>query len=226
MARLKMVITALRLSLMQPVRRDSKSIALLAVFSAMVAALEVFPIVGVTDLKLVPQVPGFTIDWTGIPIIVVLQGLGLVYSLISIIVMGIAIGYRNIVGAIFKVLAETLTVIGFYAGRSVVPQRFHNRRLHIIAGLLLAIPLRSLGMVLVNFELLPLFMGLPPDIAYEIGIILIPWNALQAVINVIGGVMLYNTIPRDLILQAGLGDARNIEIAEMSVEDDADAQAD
>ncbi|MHA1246453.1 MAG: hypothetical protein ACTSPE_03945 [Candidatus Thorarchaeota archaeon] len=226
MARLKTVITALRLSLRQSVRKDSKSIALLSVFSAMVAALEVFPIVGVTDLKLVPQVPSFTIDWTGIPIIVVLQGLGLVYSLISIIVMGIAIGYRNIVGAVFKVLAETLTVIGFYTGRSAVPQRFHNRRLHIIAGLLLAISLRSLGMVIVNLELLPLFVGLPSDIAYEIGIILIPWNALQAVINVIGGVLLYNTIPRDLILQAGLGDARNIESTEMSVEDDADAQMD
>ncbi|MGQ4871284.1 MAG: hypothetical protein ACP6IT_05555 [Candidatus Thorarchaeota archaeon] len=216
----------MRLSLRQSVRRDSKSIALLAVFSAMVTALEVFPIVGVTDLKLVPQVPSFTIDWTGIPIIVVLEGLGLVYSMISIMVMGIAIGYRNIMGAVFKVLAETLTVVGFYSGQSIVPQRFQQKRLDIILGLLLAVFLRSFGMVVVNSELLPLFVGLPSDIAYQIGVILIPWNALQAVINVVGGTMLYRAIPRELVLQAGLGDARNIETVEMPLEDDEAAKGD
>ncbi|MFX1417004.1 MAG: hypothetical protein ACFFC0_09335, partial [Promethearchaeota archaeon] len=58
-----------------PIRKDSKSIALLAVFVAMVVALEVYPILGVTDIG----IPGdFTIDWTGIPIVIVFLGLGIV----------------------------------------------------------------------------------------------------------------------------------------------------
>ncbi len=192
-------------------RRDSRSIALLAVFSAMTAMLEVFPIVGVTDLKVVPQFPYFTIDWTGIPIIFVAIGLGLVYSLITVCVMGVAIGYRNPIGATFKVAAETLTVLGFYIGGKIVSSRSGHQTVRFIVSLFLACLFRAAGMLLFNYVALPLFYGLPYDVALSVGVILFPWNALQSAINVIGGTVLYRAVPRDLALQAGLGEGNSIE---------------
>ncbi|MCF2137829.1 MAG: hypothetical protein K9W43_11410 [Candidatus Thorarchaeota archaeon] len=211
------------------VRHDSKSIALLSVFSAMVAALEIFPIVGITDLKLVPEVPSFTIDWTGIPIIFVLYGLGLVYSFVSIGIMGIAIGYRNPIGATFKVTAEALTVLGFFLGRAIIPNRFRSERVRIVSGLIVGAVFRAIGMLGVNALLLPVAYGLPVDLAVHIGIILIPWNILQATINIIGGLILFRAIPEDLALQAGLGEGQSIEemqIRELEQDDSSETMPD
>ena len=209
------------------IRRDSKSIAILAIFSAMVAMLELFPIVGITDLKLVPEVPGFTIDWTGIPIIFILIGLGLVYSFFSIAIMGVAIGYRNPIGAVFKVLAESITVIGYYVGRRIIPSRVASENVRLISGLVLAAILRAFGMVIVNMALLPVFYGLPVEVALNAGIILIPWNALQAAINVLGGTFLFRMVPKDLASQAGLGEGQGPterEIMELEEETEESSQ--
>jgi len=175
----------------------------------MTATLEIFPIVGITDLKLVPQFPFFTIDWTGIPIIIVLIGLGLVYSLVTVAVMGVAIGYRNPIGAAFKVTAEALTVVGFFFGQRVIPSRI-DRRVRLVTALVFACLFRALGMVLFNYYAMPLFYGLPYEQALQVGLGLLPWNALQAAINVVGGTALYRAIPRDLRLQAGLGEGNSV----------------
>ncbi len=173
--------------------------------------MEVFPIIGITDLKVVPEVPSFTLDWTGIPIIFITIGLGLVYSMVSIGVMGVAIGYRNPVGAVFKVAAESLTVIGYFIGRTLVPRRFRSEKTQLLLGLLLGSLLRAAGMVYVNVTLLPVLYGLPTDLAYSIGMILFPWNILQAAINIVGGTILYRTVPENLALQVGLGEGRSME---------------
>ncbi|MFW9844832.1 MAG: hypothetical protein ACFFEV_09670, partial [Candidatus Thorarchaeota archaeon] len=78
-------------------RTDSKSIALLAIFTSLVIALEIFPVVGITDIP----IPGlsFTVDWTGIPIMIVFLGLGVVFSYFPIVVMGVFIADRNFQGA-------------------------------------------------------------------------------------------------------------------------------
>ncbi|MHA1770541.1 MAG: hypothetical protein ACTSYL_03205 [Candidatus Thorarchaeota archaeon] len=210
------------------VRHDSKSIALISVFSAMVAALEIYPIVGITDFKLVPEVPSFTIDWTGIPIIFVLYGLGLVYSFVSIGIMGIAIGYRNPIGATFKVTAEALTVVGFFLGRAIIPNRFRSERVRLVSGLILGSVFRAIGMLGVNALLLPVAYGLPLDLAINIGVILIPWNILQAAINIIGGFMLFRVIPEDLAIEAGLGEGHSIDelqIRELEQDDSSETMS-
>jgi hypothetical protein len=73
-------------------RLDSKTVALIGVFSSIVVALEVFPINGITDFKFVPGGTPFTIDWTGIPIMIVFLGLGIISSLVTVGIMFVAIG--------------------------------------------------------------------------------------------------------------------------------------
>lgn len=188
------------------IRKDSKSIALLAVFTAMVVVLEIFPIVGVTDLKLVPTVPSFTIDWTGIPIFVVFLGLGIIFSIVTIAVMGVAIGYRNPFGAIFKMSAELLTVVGFIIGYLICKRMNIRGKRSLIIYAVFAMLWRAVGMYIVNLWLLPIFYGLPDTVAVTAATTLLPWNMLQAAINVMGGGILYYLIPENLALQAGLGD--------------------
>jgi riboflavin transporter FmnP len=190
----------------------SKKIAILAIFSAMAIMLEVFPILGITDLKLVPAVPSFTIDWTGIPLSFIFLGLGFTYSVVAVFAMGAAIGYRNPVGAVFKVASELLTLIGMLLGflihRKLTGKGMRTRQEQTKASLVLlgGSFLRMAGMYVVNIILLPLLVGLPSAVAITVSGILVPWNGLQAVINILGGFLIMKLIPEDLALQAELGD--------------------
>ncbi|UCE10799.1 MAG: hypothetical protein JSW61_02380 [Candidatus Thorarchaeota archaeon] len=190
-----------------PLRTDSRSIALLAIFSAMVIALEVFPIVGITDFKPVPTVPSFTLDWTGIPIMIIFLGLGFVYALIGVLMAGLGIIlHGNLIGAVFKVAAESFTILGLLSARELGRRMKWKRAPTVFAYVILAALSRSLGMYVGNIVLLPVLVVLSFDIAVVISATLVPWNAIQAVINVAGGVFLYYLIPENLALQAGLGD--------------------
>lgn len=186
-------------------RTDSKSISLLAVFSAMVAMLEIFPIVGITDLKFFPGGTPFTLDWTGIPIVIVFVGLGMISSVVSIFVMFIAIGYRNFPGAVFKGAAELLTIIGLLVASILLRKRSFGRKSQVLLYLIFGAIFRAIGMYVVNIQLLPVFYPLfyTPDAAVVASAALVPWNILQAAINVIGGMFLYYVIPEDLRIQAG-----------------------
>jgi len=188
-------------------RFDSKSIALLAIFSAMVAALEIFPIIGITDLKFFPGGTPFTLDWTGIPIVIVFVGLGMISSVISIVVMFVAIGYRNLPGAIFKGAAETFTVLGLLIARVIVSKKPLSKRTSLVLYLVLGAAVRAVGMYFVNIPLLPIFYPLfyTTEQAIEASAILIPWNVLQAGINIVAGMFLYYLIPENLRIQAGFG---------------------
>jgi riboflavin transporter FmnP len=213
-------------------RTNSKSIALLAVFSAMVAMLEVFPIVGITDLKFYPGGTPFTLDWTGIPIVIVFVGLGMIYSLVSIVIMFVAIGYRNFPGAVFKGAAELLTILGLLAARVIIGKRSLNRKSSVALYLVLGATVRAVGMFIVNIPLLPIFYPLFYTIesAIDASAALVPWNVVQAAINIIGGMVLYYLIPENLRIQAGFGiDIRKPSIEELSREEvdrasDSDAQ--
>ncbi len=195
----------------------SKRVAVLAVFSAIAIALEVFPIPGITDLKLVPAVPSFTIDWTGIPITFIFLVLGFNYSLVAVATMALAIGYRNPIGAVFKAMSEFLTVLGMLAGLLMyrcLAEKHTNRRKREIKALLMLLGgvfFRMMGMYVANILLLPLLLGLPESAAISASEILIPWNGLQAVINILGGLMLLRLVPREVLLEAGLDtDSTNI----------------
>lgn len=185
------------------IRTDSKSIALLAVFTSLVIALEIFPIPGLTDFY--TPVPNFTIDWTGIPIMIVFLGLGGVFSFFTVSVMWVFIAYRNFQGAAFKGLAETFTLLGFIVAKFVLRKKDLGWKHSAVVYLIFACLFRGVGMLFGNVVLFNLFLGMPYDAGFALSTIYVPWNIIQAAINVIGGLFLYQIIPESLRVQAGFG---------------------
>jgi hypothetical protein len=193
------------------IRRDSKSIALLGIFTAMVVALEAVSIPFVTDI---PVVGNFTLDWTGIVLFLVLLSLGAAFSLIAVGVMWASIAYRSIPSATFKGLAEFLTILGLLIARAVSRKLGFNRTHQFLLYIFLGILFRSVGMYFGNILLLPFFYGISIEVAVSASLIYIPWNILQAVINVVGGWVIFEVIPEDIAVQAGLGDYYDMEKTE------------
>jgi riboflavin transporter FmnP len=187
-------------------RTDSKSIAILAIFTSIIVALEVFPVLGVTDI-LVLASPRFTIDWTGIPLVLIFAGLGLIASLISLVIMFISIFYRNPIGAAFKGIAEFLTIIGLFVGYLILRDRDVSKRMRISVYFLTGAGFRSIGMFFANIVLLPALLPFLYDVngAIIASAIIVPLNIAQAAINIIGGFVFYDLIPKNLKISAGLG---------------------
>ncbi len=187
-----------------PVRKDSKSIALLALFSAMVIMLEAYPILGVTDIR---TVGFFTLDPTGIPLVIVLLGLGGFYSIITIFIMWVSIAYRGkVASATFKGVAESLTILGIIFARKITSKRKMSKWKEILIWVVIASLFRSVGMFFATLVLSPYFYAASFEVALADAILYFPWNIVQACINIIGGVLLYNAIPIELKLQAGFGE--------------------
>jgi len=190
------------------IRKDSKSIALLALFSAMVIMLEAYPILGVTDIR---TVGSFTLDPTGIPLVIVLLGLGGFYSIITIFIMWVSIAYRGkVASATFKGVAELLTILGIVFARKITHGDKLSKRKEIFIWVVLASLFRSVGMFFSILVLSPYFWAATFEMALADAILYFPWNIVQACINVIGGVLLYSAIPIELKLQAGFGENPNL----------------
>ncbi|MGY5862689.1 MAG: hypothetical protein RTU09_10005 [Candidatus Thorarchaeota archaeon] len=190
-----------------PVRKDSKSIALLALFSAMVIMLEAYPIPGVTDIR---TVKFFTLDPTGIPLVIVLLGLGGFYSIITVFIMWVSIAYRGkVASATFKGIAEMLTILGLVVARKVTRKRKMSEWTEVLVWVVIASLFRSVGMFFATLALSPYFYAATFEYALADAILYFPWNIVQACINVIGGVLLYKAIPVELRSQAGLGEDTN-----------------
>lgn len=206
-----------------PIRKDSKSISPLAVFTAIIVASQVVPIAGVTYVK--TGVSGMNLDWTGIPIVIIFDGLGIVYSFVSVIVMWMTIGYRNFTGAIFKTSAETFMLLGMVAGKLLMGRQTTDRITKLAVYLLAGCSFRAFGMFFTNAALLPLFYPYTPQAAYAISTLIVPWNIVQAIINIAGGFALLNLIPSKLAAEAGLGegaDARSTGLLELSSEESSE----
>lgn len=187
-------------------RTQSKRVALLAVFASMVVALEVFPLPPFTDIKVYPAGIPFTVDWTGIPIIVVLLGLGTSDAFFVVGAMAVAIAYRNVPGAVFKTVAEALTVLGVAAARLATSGHRLGPRGELLSYTVAAMLSRGVGMFFANIVLLPVFYPVfyTPETALAASLVLVPWNFLQAAINVFGGVLLFRAVPSSLAMQAEL----------------------
>ena len=192
------------------IRTGSKSIALLAIFTSLVIALEIFPVVGITDIY--APVPNFTIDWTGIPIMIVFLGLGSVFSIFTVVVMWVFIAYRNFQGAAFKGLAESFTLLGLIIANLILRKRNYDWKRNAVVYLVFGCLFRGLGMLLGNVILFNFFFTMPYEAGFTLSSIYVPWNILQAAINVIGGVILYQLIPESILMQAGLGKHRTGEV--------------
>ena len=194
------------------IRTDSKSIALLAVFTSLVIALEIFPILGVTDFY--TPVPNFTIDWTGIPIMIIFIGLGTVFSFFTVGIMWVFIAYRNFQGAAFKGLAESFTLLGLIVAKLILRNRDLDWKKSAVIYFAFACLFRGVGMLFGNVVLFNLFWGSSFDAAFALSTIYVPWNIIQAAINVVGGLFLYQLIPESLRIQAGLGNLKSGETPE------------
>lgn len=187
------------------IRKDSRSIALLAVFSSMAIALEIVPWPGVLDIPVL-GVPGFNINWSGIPVVIVFFGLGFAYSLISVGAMWAAIAYRNFTGAAFKGCAEFFTVLGLVVAKLATAKWKPGKKISLAIYAVSACLFRAVGMYFTNIQLLPIFYGMPIEVAAAASALYVPWNIVQAIINVVLGGLLYFAIPERLAIEAGLGD--------------------
>ena len=179
------------------IRTDSKNIALLSIFSAMIIALEFLPLIGITDLK----IPGtnFTFDPTGIPITLVFLFFGFVFSFISVCIMGIVVGYRNPIGSVFKFFAELFKIIGLALAWWILRNRQVSYKFRIIIYTLSATFFCALGMFIMNGAiLLPLLYQMEPSAAWIFSATFVPLNIIQSVINVVVGGIIFGIIPENL----------------------------
>ena len=191
------------------IRKDSKSIALLAILSSLVIAIEIFPIPGVTDIY--TPAPSFTLDPTGIPIMIVYLGLGVVFSFITVAVAFIFIGYRNFEGALFKAPAEFFTLLGVIVAKLLLRKRELDWKKTAVVYVVFACIFRAIGMLFANMLIFNFLWGTPYNAGFALSTVYVPWNILQAIINVVGGVILFQLIPENLRMQAGFGEFRTGE---------------
>jgi hypothetical protein len=184
------------------IRSDSRSIAILAIFAAMVVALEILPIPFLTDI---PLFGGFTLDPTGVPICFVFLAYGNLFSFLLLPIMWIAIGYRNLVGSIFKVFAEFFTLLGLVVARFVLRGRSYDWKVATPIYLIFGVAFRAIGMYFANIFLIQWLYGLPFDGAIALSLSFVIPNIIQAVINVLAGIFLFVIIPENLAIEARFG---------------------
>ncbi len=202
-------------------RYNSKNIALFAIFLAMIIALEILPIIGVTDLK----IPGtnFTLDPTGIPIVLMFLFFGSGFAVVGTGMAGVIIAMRgNPIGAVFKFFAELYKVIGLAIAWWLLRERDVSLTIRITLYALFATITCALGMYITNGAiLLPLLYGMESGAAWSLSLTFVPLNVIQSLINVVGGGFIFGIIPVDL-KRPFLPEYGSLEILE-NVEDDTDA---
>ncbi|MDF1540236.1 MAG: ECF transporter S component [Candidatus Thorarchaeota archaeon] len=177
---------------------NSKNIALFAIFLAMIIALEILPIIGITDLK----IPGtnFTLDPTGIPIVLVFLFFGSGFAVAGTGMAGLIIAMRgNPIGAVFKFFAEFYKIVGLV----IAWWLFRNREVpftkRITLYTIFATITCAIGMYVTNGAiLLPLLYGMESSAAWSLSLTFVPLNVIQSLINVIGGGFIFGIIPADL----------------------------
>lgn len=183
-------------------RTDSRSIAILAIFAAMILALEILPIPFLTDI---PLFGGFTLDPTGIPITIVFLAYGSIFSLILIPIMWIAIAYRNPVGSIFKGFAEFYTLLGLIVAKLFLRNHTYDWKVATPIYLAFGVAFRAIGMYITNVFLIQWLYGMPQEGAIALSATFIIPNVIQALINVLIGVLIFIIIPENLAIQARFG---------------------
>ena len=183
-------------------RTDSRSIAILAIFAAMILALEILPIPFLTDI---PLFGGFTLDPTGIPITIVFLAYGSIFSLILIPIMWIAIAYRNPVGSVFKGFAEFYTLLGLIVAKLFLRNSTYDWKVAAPIYLAFGVAFRATGMYITNVFLIQWLYGMPQEGAIALSATFIIPNVIQALINILIGVFIFIIIPESLAIQARFG---------------------
>ncbi|TFG25897.1 hypothetical protein EU528_15220 [Candidatus Thorarchaeota archaeon] len=184
------------------IRIDSRSIALLAIFAAMVIALEIIPIPLLTDI---PLFAGFTFDPTGIPITLIFLMLGSVFGLILIPIMWISIAYRNLIGSIFKGFAEFYTLLGLIVAKMILKKRSYDWKVALPTYVAFGVVFRVVLMYVSNIFLIQWLYMAPPEVALALSASFVLPNFIQAIVNVLIGILIFIIIPENLLIEGRLG---------------------
>lgn len=184
------------------VRTDARSIAILAIFAAIVLALELVPIPFLTDI---PLFGGFTLDPTGIPIAILFLAFGTIFAIILLLIMGIAIGYRNPIGATFKLFAEFYTLLGLIIAYVILRKHGHDWKVAAPLYIVFGVTFRAVGMYVTNIFLIQWLYGMPQETAIVLSATFVIPNVIQALINTIVGILIFIVIPENLKIEARFG---------------------
>jgi hypothetical protein len=190
------------------IRTDSRSIAILAVFAAMIIALEILPIPLLTDI---PLFAGFTLDPTGIPITMILLMFGSIFALILIPIMWVSIAYRNFIGSVFKGFAEFYTLLGLIVARLFLKKRAYDWKVALPVYVVFGVVFRTVGMYVSNIFLIQWLYMAPPEVALTLSASFVIPNLIQAFLNVFIGTLIFMIIPENLMIQGSLGKYGDVE---------------
>jgi riboflavin transporter FmnP len=139
-----------------------------------------------------PWFPVLKFDFTGVPIALSVMLYGLSAGTTTSFVACLAILARSgdLVGASMKAIAEFSTVAGIVLGLRMVSR--WRKVVSVIAGVLL----RSLAMGAANLMVLPIYYGMPYNVALGLLPMIGIFNAIQGAMTVLTGCLLYEAYIR------------------------------
>ena len=181
------------------IKRKSVLVAGTAILGALVAVLDW--LFKVLLLKIpFPIFPRLKFDFLGIPIVLAYLLFGLLAGVTVDFVALLTISFRDPTGfsGFMKFLAEFATVLGaFIVLKLGGYMSKHESRFKIFA-ISSGIVSRVVVMAIANFLLLPIFTPLTPQVVILILPYICAFNAVQGVISVGGGFLVYEAVLRRL----------------------------
>ena len=119
--------------------------------------------------------------------------------------MWTVIAYRNPIGSVFKGFAEFYTLFGLIVAKLFLRNRLYDWKVAAPTYLAFGVAFRAIGMYITNIFLIQWLYGSPLDGAIILsGAFVIP-NIIQALINILIGVLIFIIIPENLAVQARFG---------------------
>lgn len=139
-----------------------------------------------------PWMPFLKFDFTGIPITLALLLYGLSSGATASAVACLAILARSgdMVGAVMKAMAEFSTIFGIWVGLYLTSR--HRKAVSVIVG----VALRVAAMSVTNLVVLPVYYGIPYSVAVNMLPMLGVFNAIQGVMTVLVGFLIYEAYVR------------------------------
>jgi riboflavin transporter FmnP len=179
-------------------KMDSRFLARTAILSALVVVFDYT--LKFSGLKIPFPVPGLQFlkfDFTGIPIVLSLLLIGPGSATVTSVVAFLAILVRSgdVLSAFMKAIAEFSTILGMYAGSAWLKP---STRLAKPVSFLLGDLARILAMTVMWLLVLPVYTSMPFDFALLTSPLAAVFNAMQGMISMFGGYLIYEALIRRL----------------------------
>ena len=139
-----------------------------------------------------PWLPFIKFDFTGIPITLalLLYGLSSAATTSGVACLAIIARSGDMVGAMMKAIAEFSTVLGIRLGLHIMGR--YRRTVSVLIG----VALRVTAMSITNLVVLPIYYGMPYPVALNLLPMIGAFNAIQGVMTVLVGFLLYEAYVR------------------------------